>query len=277
MTFKIVHLHLLTHPAPTPPGVIAFAGDLCRQFGARLEVSISHPLVRTPSHWLAGRMLQTLAQSLEAATREAAAAHESEVQAVAARAKIVATSRRVTYSFPTADDTHAWLGRTADLCIVGLQKDDPNRNPMLEDWLFQSGRGTILCPPDIDACPLNKVVIAWDLSRAASRAVADAMPLLEKAKQVRVLTARGEKDFPQEDVGAPLLDYLAAHGVSADAETIELGGVPISTAILSYAERIGADLIVMGAFGHSRAQEFLLGGATKGIIAESTTPVFMSH
>jgi nucleotide-binding universal stress UspA family protein len=123
------------------------------------------------------------------------------------------------------------------------------------------------------------VLIAWNVSREAARAVADAMPLLAAADVVTVLAVDpppgpgGDGDLP----GADIALHLGRHGVEAQIERTVSADVPIGEVLLSRAADLGADLLVMGAYGHSRTRELLLGGATRSILASMTIPVLMSH
>jgi nucleotide-binding universal stress UspA family protein len=121
------------------------------------------------------------------------------------------------------------------------------------------------------------VLICWDFSKSAARAVGDALPLLKAAHKVQVMTVQGEKKIPIEDLKAPILNLLTAHGVTADYSVMSLGSKSIGRAILDEAQDRRADVLVMGAYGHSRLKEFVLGGATKEILNTSRMPLFMSN
>ncbi|MFZ1988318.1 MAG: universal stress protein, partial [Alphaproteobacteria bacterium] len=148
----------------------------------------------------------------------------------------------------------------------------------VQNWLFETGHPSLLYPDQApEKLSLDTVLISWDCSRAASRAVADALPILKRAKQVKVITVSGEKDLPAEDTKTPLLEYLAAHEVNAQFDIVKIGGRHIGEVLLAEAASVRADLIVMGAFGHSRMREFFLGGATSGVLEKAKLPILMSH
>ncbi len=159
-----------------------------------------------------------------------------------------------------------------------LAREYADQKAAIEEWVFSAGRPCVLFPDDAASdSPLDNIVVNWDYSRSAARAVNDAIPLLRRAKHVRIVTIRGEKDLPTDDAGAPLVAFLAEHGISSVAEEVQAGGKTIGQAILSRAADAKANLIVMGAFGHSRLREFILGGATKELLETSKIPLFMSH
>jgi nucleotide-binding universal stress UspA family protein len=123
---------------------------------------------------------------------------------------------------------------------------------------------------------LERVVVCWDGSRNAARAIADAMPLLHRAKAVDVLIVASEAGKSTDVPGADIGQHLARHGLKVDVKRIT-ADIAVADAILSHAADSGADLLVMGGYGHSRLREFILGGATRHILQTMTVPVLMSH
>jgi nucleotide-binding universal stress UspA family protein len=123
------------------------------------------------------------------------------------------------------------------------------------------------------------VLVAWNASREAARAVNDALPLLQQARAVTVLAVNplggiaGDGDVPAADIAL----HLARHGVKAEAAHTVAPDIPEGDAILDYAADIGADLVVAGGYGHSRMREFVFGGVTRSLLTEMTVPVFLSH
>lgn len=125
----------------------------------------------------------------------------------------------------------------------------------------------------------SSVMVAWDDSREAARALADALPLLRRAKQVQVITWTVTGKDTNEKLRLSLealKQWLMWQGVIAEAR-VETTGIDIGDAMLSRAADLGADLIVMGAYGHARWAERVLGGATRELLATMTVPVLMSH
>ena len=121
------------------------------------------------------------------------------------------------------------------------------------------------------------MIVAWDFSRPAARAVADAMPILEKAKRVCVLTVTKEKAIDTRRSGAELAKYLARHGVEVVLDEVDAKGRGIGDVFEAHVTYRNANLLVMGAYGHSRIREFILGGATKRILARPPVPTLLSH
>lgn len=149
-----------------------------------------------------------------------------------------------------------------------------------ESIIFGSGRPTLILPPApnrVDALAIDTVVVAWDFSRPAARAVADALPILQKAKRVCVVTVTNEKVIDTSRSGAELTKHLARHGVDVVLDTVDAAGRSIGRGSrLIYWSR-KRDILVMGAFGHARVRDFILGGATKSFLAQPPLPIFLSH
>jgi nucleotide-binding universal stress UspA family protein len=120
----------------------------------------------------------------------------------------------------------------------------------------------------------TRIAVAWDGSREGALAAAGALPLLGKADEVVVVTAREDSDVVEPSA---LARYLASHGVEAKTWAYTPGGEPITEGLLAQADHAGADCLVMGAYGHSRLRERILGGATEGVLRKSKLPILMMH
>ena len=172
------------------------------------------------------------------------------------------------------------LARLHDLLILPIPEIDGFDRSYIEAVIFDTGRPTLLLPSGKGSRGLNgldRVVIAWDYSRESSRALADALPILLKSKQVHILSVLGEKGLHTTSTFSDLEKYLATHKVNYVLEQNALKNDSIGETIITYAREVNADLLVMGAYGHSRFREFVLGGATRSILSHPTLPVFLSH
>jgi nucleotide-binding universal stress UspA family protein len=164
-----------------------------------------------------------------------------------------------------------------DLTIFPLREADQHSRGIVEGIIFESGRPVLLLPETtMRELPLtiNHVAVAWDNSRAATRAVADGLPFLQIAKQISIFTVVDE-ERPQS--GTALCDHLARHGVDATFATIRSNGRSIGSVLETYVVEHQIDLLIMGAYGHSRFREFVLGGATKSVILRPITWTLLSH
>jgi len=177
-------------------------------------------------------------------------------------------------------DTMVAMGRSVDLLVLGRPGADPeNVAPAtVEAALFECTCASMIAPPEAGAGPFDSVVVAWNGSRQAARAMVYAMPFLQAARQVTVLVVGST---PQ-DVNAPYLArHLGRHGIAAEVDAIDPGAVSgraRGRALLEYTGKVGADLLVMGAYGGSQALSFLgLGGATGKVISSCRVPLLLAH
>ena len=179
-----------------------------------------------------------------------------------------------------ATDLFGRIGRRFDLMVVG-QREPDHLSPadmFVEAALFESGRPVIIVPYiQKDGLKLDRVIMGWDGSRTAARAMGDAMPFLARAKLVDIVMVATGRAKSDEIPGADIGHHLARHGVNVDVKRIVAEDVDVPNTILSYAADVSAEMIVMGGYGHSRLREFVLGGATKDILNSMTVPILMSH
>jgi nucleotide-binding universal stress UspA family protein len=170
--------------------------------------------------------------------------------------------------------------RTVDLAILGLGNPDRSVSDgqgfFPEDVIVGSGVPVLGLP--IANLPKEigrEVLLAWDASRGASRAMNDALPLLAEAGSVTVLAV--DSDLQLWNSAQSAAAHLRRHGVKADARQIPSAGMTIGDVILSYCEHLRADLVVAGAFGHSRLRESIVGGVSQTLLRQMMIPVLMSH
>jgi nucleotide-binding universal stress UspA family protein len=198
----------------------------------------------------------------------------------ASRAGIAAEPMKLAASFAGAGEQFGMIARRFDLAVVG--QAEPNKDSVeeliAESALFESGRPVIVVPY-IQKAPLklDRVMVCWDGSRAATRAIADAMPLLERAGQVELVIIADEPGKQDEIAGADMGEHLARHGLNVDVKRMSRGDIDVADALLSHAADANIDFMVMGGYGHSRLREFVLGGVTRSILRSMTVPVLMSH
>lgn len=180
--------------------------------------------------------------------------------------------------FPTElTDTVSDIARYHDLTVLGVGNHDAALRGTAEEVIFAAGKPVLLVPEDLDVKTYDHVAIAWDGSRVAARAVGDAWPLLSKATAISISCVTDEKALPHGDVGARLADYLGKHGLQATVSDVATGERPIAETLQTHALGIGAGVLVMGGFGHSRVRDFVLGGATSGILRDLKMPALISH
>jgi nucleotide-binding universal stress UspA family protein len=227
-----------------------------------------------------GGIPAALIDDQRAGNERAAARAVAAFEETATRAGVSFDSRTASASLPGAADTFAAMARRFDLSVLA-QSEPEKVSPeelIVEGALFGSGR-PVLVVPDIQKAglKLGRVMVCWDASRNAARAVADAMPFLARAKTIDVVIVASERPKSDEIAGADIGQHLARHGFNVEVKRIVATDTDIANTILSHAADSAADLLVMGGYGHSRLREFILGGATRGILTSMTLPTLMSH
>lgn len=183
----------------------------------------------------------------------------------------------------SAVESFSQQGRFADLMVLGQHEsvngtDRAVPADFVESVLAASGRPALVIPYTGWPGPIGeRVVIAWKPTPEAARAVAGAMPVLERARRVHVLHWGAADEAARNDRTLDLSTYLKQHGISATwhAEGPEPSG--LGELLLSRVCDLDADLLVMGCYGHSRAREWVLGGASRTVLDSMTVPVLMSH
>jgi len=233
--------------------------------------------------FVAGSMFDGVSASvvatLQAECEENAKAVTSRFEKSLQGAGITAESRVIDATSAGVGDVFGRLARRYDMSIIAQpQNDDPVQQLIVEGALFGSGRPVLVVPYiQREGLSLNRVLLCWDGSRSAARAFADAEPLLERSKKIDVITIASKDDNRSEISGADIAHHLARHGLNVELKRIVAPDTDVPNTILSHAADSSTDLIVMGGYGHSRLREFVLGGATRGILASMTVPTFLSH
>jgi nucleotide-binding universal stress UspA family protein len=285
MALKDILVHLDTGPrAMVRLGV---AIGLARRHGAHVTALCVIDLPQTEYFYgaamsFSGTGPEQVIDRMRADAATQCATIESSFRDTLRREGVQGEWRLVEGQLPSTLALHA---RYSDLSIIGQPNPydshvDAGRHATIVTPLLSCGR-PILAVPFAGDCSIigEQVLVAWNASREAARAVNDAMPLLELAKKVTILAVNpkqgigGHGDVPAADIAL----HLARHGVRAEAAHTVANDIPDGEALLSYAADLGIDLIVAGAYGHSRAREMVFGGVTRTLIEEMTVPVLLSH
>ena len=282
MVVKDVLLALTTYPEPTPVSAVDEAIDFAAAIGARISAIACEVKIRVPGNILANALLDVPAMAAAEAKKSSANAENLLVAFQDAAEKRGVFQERILERCLTSEipDVLIEYARLRDLTIVPVPEGEYVDQWYAESIIFGSGHPTLIVPQTrkrAGAFALGTVVVAWDFSRPAARAVADALPILKKAKRVCVVTVTNEKVIDTKRSGVELAKHLAAHGVDVVLDTVDAAGRGIGEVIDSYVTSRNADLLVMGAYGHSRIRDFILGGATKSMLARPPLPIFLSH
>jgi len=258
-------------------------GDYAISVASRLEAHITGVAIAfVPNIQRAGTAYLSV-EKIEALQRDNEAAAETIVEwfaAATASAGISAEKRILRANMSDAADQFGRIARRFDLAIVGQVEPDgsPVQAMVCESTLFESGRPMIIVPY-IQTAPLklDRIMVCWDGSRPAARAIADAMPLLKRAGTIEVVSVTSERGKQDEIEGADIGHHLARHGLKVEVTRITRGELDVEDVLLSHAADSDADFMVMGGYGHSRLREFVLGGVTRSMLRTMTVPTLMSH
>lgn len=270
-----IFVPVLTYPDPSSEGAFGDLAKLTEPFAKSItvcafevEIPDIRPRLGTQIVDVAG-----LAAQIEADSRTKSQALQS--SASSASRIVVAKSARVLLA--NLGDSAARMARHHDLSVVALDTSSGDKKALAQSLIFDAGRPVILAPEAVGSdWDIGTVAIAWDGGRSASRAVHDAMPLIMAAERTVLVTAFDDKDIGQNAV-AELVAYLDRHAVVVSHHDANSAGKTLGSTLQVAAREQGAGLLVMGAFGHSRLRDFILGGATQNILQDLKMPVFLSH
>jgi nucleotide-binding universal stress UspA family protein len=281
MSFKDVLLALTTYPQPTPVSALDDAIDVAAALGAKISAIACEVKINVPGTLLGRHFLNVPSMIATEAKKSAANAQQLLAAFQAAAEKSGVFQERISEHCLTSEVPQVLIeySRLRDLTILPMPERDYLDQWYAESVIFGSGRPSVILPHErkrSGSFALDTVIVAWDFSRAATRAMADAMPILEKAKRVCVLTVTKEKAIDTRRSGAELAKHLARHGADVVLDEVDAKR-GISEVFEAHVTYRNADLLVMGAYGHSRLREFVLGGATKSMLTHPPVPIFMSH
>jgi nucleotide-binding universal stress UspA family protein len=271
--------------APSAAGRIELAAGLAERFGAHLvglhsSISLDVPQARGYFDYF-NRSLDMLHQELMERLRAEEAAARDLFETSASKRSLSAEWR---HSLGSPSQAAALHGRYVDLIVLGQLDPDYVHSllfqPSPAEVALAVGRPMLVVPYAGKWTDIGRtIVVGWDASRQATRAVNDALPFLIAAETVTVLSIdpkdgpRGHGDLP----GADIALHLARHGVKAAVQSTMSGGIGVGDALISRLTDLGADLLVMGAYAHSRQRELVFGGVTRTVLQSMIVPVLMAH
>ncbi|HJV81863.1 universal stress protein [Noviherbaspirillum sp.] len=274
----VVHINSSRHM----PDRVRMAAQLAASTGAHLVGVASTLMDESPYMNCVGSEAASVLSAYLECVREKAAADLDVFESIARSNGVGSTEKRIIEADPGM--ALCLQGRYSDLLIVGqVDPDDPLDEPrnLPEYVLVNAGRPMVICPNSTRPETIGtRCVVAWDGSTEASRAISGAMPFLRNAGQVllNVIDPKIGEGAHGQEPGADMALYLARHGIRLEVAMIRTGEqIDIGEALLAQAARFGADLLVMGGYGHSRFREIVLGGVTATVFRSMTCPVLMAH
>lgn len=276
MGFKTILVHVDT--GRSAPARLKLSADLAARSAAHVTGLYVRRPFQAPAFSDAGPAMDSLYRTYENAAKA------DEALATAAFRDFIGGTRlssewRVTDGL--AEEIVAAHARYADLVIVGQSEpDDATTTPsdLAETVVIASERPVLIVPHiGVTKPPGKTVLLCWNGTREAARAVTGALPILKQADKVIILLIDPRNDGDPEGPGGRVATWLARHGVKAIVKRDTAGGSDIGGVILSRAADQDADLVVMGLYGHSRMREWVLGGASRTLLASMTVPLLVAH
>jgi nucleotide-binding universal stress UspA family protein len=275
---RIAYMPLSTYPEAVADESIQAAAGFAASLECTLHVTtFAVDIPRVSSTW--GRFLVDI-PGLVRAAEEKSKAESRRLQdlvqgAAGPRLKVHCRNREIAVS--AVLDAAAGEARYFDLAVLAWSEESLGSQDMAQAIVFGSGRPAILVPPSARPASLDHIAVAWDGTRVAARALGDALPLRAQGGHVSVLTVHDEKSLGGSDLADALASSLEKRGLSATPVDVTLGQRTIAEALQDTALSEGAQLLAMGGFGHSRIRDFILGGATNGVLTQLRLPTLLSH
>lgn len=278
MPARIAYIPLNTYPEAASDNAILGAISFASALGCKTHVAtfaVEFPPVPSP---IGGYLINV--EPLSRAAEELSRAECRRLQALVEKAGNQGLGVSVTnhvVMMGAAPTSAAAEARYFDLSLVLCTPEDVAAQDMAQALIFGSGLPVILIPPTAAIGAVDHIAIAWDESRVAARALVDALRILPSRMKVSVLTVQDEKALNRAGLAQTLASSLDFRGYDAKAVDLALDGKSIATVLQDAAHAEGAQLLVMGGFGHSRLRDFILGGATKGVLTDLRMPVLLAH
>jgi nucleotide-binding universal stress UspA family protein len=263
-----------------PEGILEFASGIAEDQGARLISVFMQPFppLTTAQEFARGKGIGQVIDSQQQQLQSFEERHRAQFEAIVRRHGLRSEWRSLPH-LSTEVGVHAYY---ADLVVVARPAPvDGAASPpgLAESLILSSGRPIIVFPPNSKVSRVRRVLVGWNAKRESIRAAGDALPLLVKAEAVEVLVLDHERhpESHGQEPGADIARHLARHGASVEVRRLSTGGQDVGHVLLSEAATFRADLLVMGAYGHSQLREWMFGGVTRTVLYEAAIPVLMSR
>ncbi len=256
---------------------LAYGLSLAREAGAHvtvqaasLKLMVTHAFISSFAEHLVeseNRRLDALARAVADASQRAASA-----------SGLACTTQAPHLSYPDLIESFTALARTHDLTVLDSEPVAAALDRgLIEAVLTGSGRPLIIVPEGRELFAADRIMIAWDGSAKAARALNDALPLLRAASQVEIISVTGEKDLTHTVPGSEIAPHLARHGIAVTVLALPAQNGDVAETLRNHAKLTRADMIVMGAYVHSRLREKFLGGTTQSMLKDCPVPLFLAY
>jgi nucleotide-binding universal stress UspA family protein len=262
--------------------ILNFAATLAQEHSARL-ISVfmqPEPTVTPAETFARGEGMRSTIDVHQAQLERIEADYRAQFEEVVRRHGIRSESEWRSLPYLSSEvGVHAYY---ADLVVVARPESagqTASPHGLAESLVMSSGRPIIVFPPSHTVSRVRRILVAWNATRESIRAVADALPLLVKAEAVEVLVVDHQRrpESHGQEPGADIARHLARHGAHVEVRRVSSSGKEVGSLLLSQAAALGADLLVMGAYGHTQLREWIFGGVTRTVLYEAGLPVLMSR
>ena len=280
MAYKNLLLHLDNSKACEKR--VAVGLDLAQRFDAHLVGLYVSPELNVPSY-IEAHLSDELRENQMTLRRQKAEQVIAAFEEAARLAAVSVESRQVSALLNDIPEVLALHGRYSDLVILGQHDPDDDQAipaPLIGETLLGLGHPALLVPYiGVPEGFGRQIMLAWDAGREAARAASDALPFLRRADLVRIVTVNpkrgihGHGDTP----GADIALSLARHGVTAKVQQMASEELEVADLLLSRAADFGTDMIVLGAYAHSRVRDLIFGGVTRSLLRHTTLPLLLSQ
>jgi len=261
--------------------ILEFAGLLAEENGARLINVFTQPApaITLPQEFARGAGIHEVIETHQSQLESIEGRHRARFGDVVRRHRIPQAEWRSFSQWSTEVAVKAYY---ADLVVIGRPEPAgqvPGPSGLAESLVLSSGRPIILFPPNHTASPVRRILVGWSATREAIRAVADAVPLLARSDAVRVLIVDYQRQRARhgQEPGADIARRLSAFGTQVEVLRMTSGGQEVGSLLLAQADAFRADLLVIGAYGHSTLHAWIFGGVTRTVLYEAGLPVLMSR
>jgi nucleotide-binding universal stress UspA family protein len=260
-----------------PSSALGYALSLAGEAGAHVSVEAAS-LKLGLTHGVVSSFASQIVAAENARTRSLATALADAARQEALQSGVVCTVQTPQLDYPALMVRLTQQARVHDLTVldaepVALALD----RALIEALLIGSGRPIIVVPAGLRQFRGSRVIVAWDGSAKAARAMNDALPFLRAAEQVELVVVVGEKDLSSSIPGAEAAPHLARHGIDVEVVHVQAERADVAQTLRCRAVQGRADLLVMGAFVHSRIRQLMLGGTTQSLLRDSPVPLLLSH
>jgi nucleotide-binding universal stress UspA family protein len=278
MSLKSIFLAVVVEDSDVPVSVAGFASYFGGHHSAHLRVGIAAPMLQDPTGLLTSEF-EGMLHEVNARRNKRAQKLAQDIQGLSAATGVAIRTEVIHTAYQKVRHRIVEMARVSDMALLSRTHEmSPSERTLAEDILFNGGRPMMIAPREPEnRNPFLRIIVAWDGSGRAARAVGDALPLISQAASVEIVTVADDPSKSDRIEGAELAQHLSRY--CGDVSISELPRLErsVGRALGSYMSLREADLLVMGGYAHSRLRQFVLGGATSDILTRAPFPVLMSY